>query len=230
MEPTTAGAGPAGDRPFGPDAAAILATEHWSLLGSRTLIWNEAMSRTSIFLTVLSASIIALTLAASATGFGPRTTTLALVLLPVVLLLGLGTYVRLVQINTEEARTVLAMNRLRRAYLTMAPALEPYFSTGHHDDETGLAATYLLAGPRELRPWAHFLVTTPTIVATVDAALAATIVVLVVQALDASTAAAAAAGTAAFAGVWGALVPLQRRNLVAIRSGPARFPTPPGHG
>jgi hypothetical protein len=228
MEPTTAGAGPAGDRPFGPDAAAILATEHWSLLGSRTLIWNEAMSRTSIFLTVLSASIIALTLAASATGFGPRTTTLALVLLPVVLLLGVGTYVRLVQINTEEARTILAMNRLRRAYLTMAPALEPYFSTGHHDDERGLAATYLMAGPRELRPLAHFLVTTPTIIATVDAALATVIVVLVVQAMDASTAAAVVAGMVTFAAAWGALMPMQRNSVTAIRSSAHRFPTPPG--
>ena len=33
------------DRPFGPDGATILATEHWSLLGTRSLIWNEAMSR-----------------------------------------------------------------------------------------------------------------------------------------------------------------------------------------
>jgi hypothetical protein len=216
-----------GDRPFGPDAAAILATEHWSLLGSRSLIWNEAMSRTSIFLTLLSASIIALALAADATGFGPRTTTLALVLLPVVLLLGLATYVRLVQINAEEARTVLAMNRLRRAYLTMAPGLEPYFSTGHHDDERGVAATYLMAGPRELRPLAHVLVTTPTIVATVDAALATVIVVLVVQAVDASTATAVLAGTVTFAGVWGLLLPMQRSSVTAIRSAAARFPTPP---
>ena len=42
------------DRPFGPDGATILATEHWSLLGTRSLIWNEAMSRT----TVLSAASI----------------------------------------------------------------------------------------------------------------------------------------------------------------------------
>ena len=227
MEPTADPAAQHGDRPFGPDAATILATEHWSLLGSRSLIWNEAMSRTSIFLTLLSASIIALALAADATGFGSRTTTLALVLLPVVLLLGLATYVRLVQINTEEARTVLAMNRLRSAYLTMSPALEPYFSTGRHDDERGMATSYLLAGPRDLRPWAHFLVTTPTVVATVDAALAAVIVVLVVQAVDASTAAAVGAGMAVFGGVWGALVPMQRRTLHAVRTGAARFPTPP---
>jgi hypothetical protein len=114
MDPTD-GAGKATDRPFGPDAATILATEHWSLLGSRSLIWNEAMSRTNVFLTVLSASIIALALLADATGFGPQTTALALVLLPVVLLLGIATYVRLVRINTEEFLLALAMNRLRRA-------------------------------------------------------------------------------------------------------------------
>jgi hypothetical protein len=35
-------------RPLGPHAAAILATEHWSLLGTRALIWNEAMSRATV--------------------------------------------------------------------------------------------------------------------------------------------------------------------------------------
>ena len=65
-------AGVASERPLGPHAAAILATEHWSLLAARSLIWNEAQSRATVFLTVLSASIIALALLADATGFGPR--------------------------------------------------------------------------------------------------------------------------------------------------------------
>ena len=69
--------------------------------------------------------------------------------------------------------------------------------------------------------------TTPTIVATVDAALATVIVVLAVQAVDASTAAAVAAGTVAFAVVWGALMPMQRSSLAAIRRTRERFPTPP---
>ena len=115
----------ASEHALGPQAATILATEHWSLLAAGSLIWNEAMSRATVFLTVLSASIIAQALVADATGFGPHTTTLALVLLPVVLLLGIATYVRLVQINTEEFRLVLALNRLRRGYLTIAPGLEP---------------------------------------------------------------------------------------------------------
>jgi hypothetical protein len=222
-----AASGAATDRPFGPDGATILATEHWSLLGTRSLIWNEAMSRTTVFLTVLSASIVALALLADATGFGAHTTTLALVLLPVVFLLGLAAYARLVQINTEEFQLVLAMNRLRRAYLTLEPGLERYLSTGHHDDERGVLATYLLDRPTRQWLWVHFLVNTPTIVATVDAALAAAIVVLLLQVAEAARAAAVAGGTMAFLVVWGVLFRLQLHTLRPFRDKTPRFPTPP---
>jgi hypothetical protein len=221
-----AATGAATDRPFGPDGATILATEHWSLLGTRSLIWNEAMSRTTVFLTVLSASIVALALLADATGFGRRTTAVALVLLPVVFLLGLATYGRLVQINSEELAITLAMNRLRYAYLVMAPGLRPYFSTGHHDDEQGIATTHLL-GRSSLQTWPHFLVTTPTIVATVDAAVATAIVVLAGLAVEAPTAAVVAAGVVAFLVTWGALFSLQRLSLRVLRHTSTRFPTPP---
>jgi hypothetical protein len=202
-----------------------LATEHWSLLAARSLIWNEAMSRATVFLTVLSASIIALL--ADATGFGPQTTALALVLLPVVLLLGIATYARLVQINTEEFQLVLAMNRLRCAYLTIAPTLEPYFTTGHHDDEQGLVTTYMLHRPTQLRLWLHFLVNTPTVVATVDAALATVIAVLLLHVAEAPRAALTAGGVLAFLAVWGTLFPLQRHTLRPLRDTTPRFPTPP---
>ena len=217
----------AGKHPFGPHAAAILATEHWSLLGTRALIWNEAMSRANVLLTVLSAAIIALALLADATGFGPRTTTLALVLLPVVLLLGVATYVRLVQINNEEFKLILAMNRLRHAYLKIEPGLEPYFTTSHHDDERGLVATYMLDHPSRRWLVVHFVINTPTIVATVDAALAAAIAVLVLQAAGAATAAVVAGGVVGFLAVWGGLMPLQRHTVDPLRRRPPRFPTPP---
>src|SRR3989442_1388561 len=47
----------------GGDAAAavklqILATEHWSLLATRALTYNEALSRVSIFLSILSGAAI----------------------------------------------------------------------------------------------------------------------------------------------------------------------------
>ena len=217
---------PASDHHFGPDGAAILATEHWSLLAARSLLWSEAMSRATVYLSVLSASTIALALLADATGFGPQTTTLALVVLPVVLFLGIAAHGRLVEINREEVELVLAMNRLRHAYLRIAPALEPYFTTGHHDDEQGLAVSYLTGG-RRLRRWGQFLVNMPTIVATVDAALAAAIVVLVVRAAEAATTVAVVAGAVAFLLVWAALYLLQRRALDPLRRTTPRFPTPP---
>ena len=223
----TLAAGGAGDRPLGPQAAQLLGTEHWSLIAARSLIWNEAQSRATVFLTVLSASTIALALLADATGFGAQTTTLALVLLPVVFLLGLAAYARLVQINTEELQLVLAMNRLRRAYVTLEPGLERYLSTGHHDDERGVLATYLLERPTRRWLWVHFLVNTPTIVATVDAALAAAMVVLGLQAAEAPRAVAVAAGVAAFLVVWGTLFRLQLHTLRPLRHQEPRFPTPP---
>jgi hypothetical protein len=217
------------DHPLGPHAAQVLGTEHWSLIAARSLIWNEAQSRATVFLTVLSAATIALALLADATGFGAQTTTLALVLLPVVFLLGLAAYARLVQINTEEFQLVLAMNRLRHAYLEIEPGLERYLTTGSHDDERGVIATYMYALGRPSRQWlwVHFLVNTPTIVATVDAALAAAIVVLLLQAAEAPRAALVAGGAVAFLVVWGVLFGLQLQTLRPLRDQTPRFPTPP---
>ena len=176
---------------------------------------------------MLSASIIALALLADATGFGAQTTTLALVLLPVVFFLGIAAYARLVQINTEEFQLVLAMNRLRHAYLQIEPGLERYLTTGHHDDERGVIATYMLDRPSRQWLWVHFLVNTPTIVATVDAALAAAIVVLLLQIAEAGRAAAVAGGAVAFVVVWGVLFRLQLHTLGPFRDKTPRFPTPP---
>jgi hypothetical protein len=75
--------------------------------------------------------------------------------------------------------------------------------------------------------WVHFLVNTPTIVATVDAALAAAIVVLVLQVAEAPRAAAVAGGAAAFLAVWGVLFRLQLHTLRPFRDTTPRFPTPP---
>jgi hypothetical protein len=146
------------------------------------------------------------------------------VLLPVVLLLGVATYVRQVQINDEEFKLVLAMNRLRHAYLAIEPGLEPYLTTGHHDDERVLVATYMLDHPSRRWLLVHFMINTPTIVATVDAALAAAIAVLVLQTAGAATAVMVAGGVVAFLAVWGGLMPQQRHTADPLRRGRPRSP------
>ena len=118
----------------------ILATEHWSLLATRTMTWNDVFSRASMFLTVLSAAVVALALVAQVTAFGPDFCLFALPVWPVVLLVGLATFLRLGDANNVDAGLVIGMNWLRHAYLELAPELAPYFVTGYHDTDASLLA------------------------------------------------------------------------------------------
>ena len=152
-------------------AATFLSTEHWSLLSSRSLGWSESFSRISVFLTTLSASVVALAFVADASGFDTEFKIFALVLFPIVLFLGIATYVRLVQINLEDIYLMAAMNRLRRAYIDDAPEIREYLTSGVSDDEAGLWASHLLGRPQP-RPSVQFLATTPTVLATLNAVIA----------------------------------------------------------
>src|SRR3954451_9688812 len=80
----------------------ILAPEHYSLLATRSMSWNETFSRASMFLTVLSGAVVALALVAQATAFGEGFRFFALIVLPLVLLVGLGTFSHLAAINNED--------------------------------------------------------------------------------------------------------------------------------
>jgi hypothetical protein len=140
MNEATTNYPPISDRSGVTDAVRtqILATEHWSLLATRSMTWNDMFSRASMFITLLSATIVALALVGQATGFGQEFRVLALLLLPLVLLMGLATVKRLGDANFEDYNLVVGMNRLRHAYLELAPELEPYFTTGHTDDVEGI--------------------------------------------------------------------------------------------
>lgn len=156
----------------------ILATEHWSLLATRGMTYNEIFSRTGIFLTVVSASVVALALVAQATEFGDGFYVFALLVLPVVLFLGLGTQLRVRDAVAEDVWLVLGMNRLRHAYLEMAPELEPYFVTSHHDDERGIMQNF---GPwARVRP-SRLLASTPVLIGVIDAVIAGVIAGLVAE-------------------------------------------------
>ena len=141
----------------------ILTTEHWSLLSTRALSWNEAFSRATMFLSVLSGAVVALALVAQAMAFGEGFVTFALLILPVLLFVGIATFMRLVAINHEDVGWVVGMNLLRHAYLGAAPELRPYFVSGSTDDEPGIMATFgATPGPGS---FAHEFVTTPGMLA-----------------------------------------------------------------
>ena len=174
--PAIASAGARSADPRAPDGSdlQILSTEHWSLLATRSLTWNESFSRAQMFLSVLSASVVALALVAQATDFGAGFIAFALVILPVVLFLGVATFVRLVAANVDETRWVVGMNRIRGAYVEIAPHLARYLVTGHHDDARGLMVT----GGWADAPRLGGFVTTPAIVGVISSVVAGALVFL----------------------------------------------------
>lgn len=155
-------------------AAQLLATEHWSLLATRSMSWNESFARTSMFLTALSTSTVALALVGSAAGFGSEFNVFALVVLSITLFLGIATFIRLTQVNNEDLYWVAGMNRLRGVYARLEPGIEDEFVTGTTLDVPGFALSY---GALQVTGWAplHFFVTTPGVVGTICSVLAGVI-------------------------------------------------------
>ena len=135
--------------PSGPDRdpppsvrVQILATEHWSLLATRSTTQSEILSRINMFLTLVSASLVSLALIGQITGFDRRLVIVALVLLAFVLMVGGLTQVRIENGSNEDLAHVVGMNRLRAAYLDVDPSAGQYFVASAHDDDSGVGQTY----------------------------------------------------------------------------------------
>ena len=174
----------------------ILATEHWSLLASRNLAWNEAFTRTSMFLSTLSFGVVALALVGQATGFGEEFRLFALVILPVVLFIGITTSLRLDSANYHELICVVGMNRIRANYVRIAPSLAPVFVMGMTDDVRGVELT--AANPPH-RGWAaSVLAATPALLAVLNSTLVGTIVALLLTQFGLDTVAAVIVGIVTF--------------------------------
>lgn len=215
---------PISDRSGVTDAVRVqlLATEHWSLLATRSMTWNEVFSRAAMFVTVLSASVVALALVAQATAFGPGFRLFALLVLPVVLLVGMMTLIRLSDANTEDFYLVVGMNRLRHAYLELAPELAPYFITEHRDDLDSVMESYG-AGAR-LRA-SRILAGTPNLVGAITCVVFGVFAALVALVLGASDAVAVGVGVVAGLLAAAALVALALRSIAsALRTYHPRFP------
>lgn len=211
-----------------PDALKlqILATEHWGLLATRSMTWNEMLARAGMFITVLSASIVSMALVAQATGFGNSFRVFALLVLIVTLLLGIATLIRLADSLEEDIWLLQGMNRLRNAYLDVAPELEPWISMGHHDDVAGIL---LSSGPcRQIGGAGRILSAIATTVAVINCLLVGVILALLTRLLADSDTLSLVVGLAGTltAGLYAlAILPMRQIRKGMSRLQP-RFPTP----
>ncbi|TMC36908.1 MAG: hypothetical protein E6J28_09120 [Chloroflexi bacterium] len=211
------------------EALQILATEHWSLLATRALTYQESLGRVNMFLAILSGAVIALALVAQADHFGPAFISIAIFMLSVVLVTGVFTIARLMSLNRDDFRWVLAMNRLRHEYLELHPELEPNFMTSPYDDLPGALQTLGIdiTGADRLGSMFHGLQTLPGVLSVIVASVAGAIGGLVAAGFGAPPVVVLLSGMAAFVvaavlmGFWG------RRSVRRLSPDlQARFPSP----
>jgi hypothetical protein len=155
----------------------ILSTEHWSLLATRSLTYSESLTRVSMFLSVMSGAVIALALIAQADRFGTTFIVIAILLLLVVLFVGVATIGRLMDLNRDDIRWVVGMNRLRHAYTQLNPGVEDFFVASAYDDLPGVWKTLgidVMPG-RDLRSVFHGFQTLPGMLTVIVSAVAGAI-------------------------------------------------------
>jgi hypothetical protein len=174
-----------GLEPSGPGARAqILATEHWSLLATRSTAQAEVLTRITILLTFVSATTVSLALVGQATDFDGRFDTFAIVLLCLLWLVGLMTLARVANASEEDMALVIGMNRLRAAYTELDPDLAPYFVASRYDDYAGVLTTYNFF---RAVPLMHGLGSAGALIIVVDSAVAGVLAAVVAGAAGATT-------------------------------------------
>jgi len=114
----------AGELPDRPTAFYnALLTEHFVLESARGITVNESSSRASLYLMTLSSSLVAFGfLSNTPIAFG-----FLGVVIPVVFLLGIFTYERLVETSLEDVAALASIQRIRRYYSTLLPGADAYF-------------------------------------------------------------------------------------------------------
>lgn len=227
--PVPEATGGGGDALSDPRALQILSTEHWSLLATRSLAYNEAFSRAGMFLTFLSASLIVIGFLIGSQGLTSAVIPVAVILLLADLYIGTATVGRLIDANSEELQCVRGMNRIRHAYREMVPGVEPYFVSSFHDDMRGVLAAYgdTTASTAVMGNIVHGLTTMIGMVATVVAMIVGALCALVALGLGVGVEVALLLAVIGFLLGTAVFAYIGMRTAIASQEGAeSRFPTP----
>ena len=145
-----------------------LATEHFTLATSRATTVAEAGARSTLFMSTVSSFVVALAFIGTLSDAGEVFRLFALVLLPVLLVMGVMTFLRLGETALEDAFYGRAINRIRRYYVELDPDRAGYIALATNDDLAGVMAS---AGHRSSSRW-HALSHTATMVLVVTGVIA----------------------------------------------------------
>jgi hypothetical protein len=211
----------------GPDRQALLTaltTEHFTLQGARSQTMSESSARGALYIGSLSSALVALGFIGQVSQVGGLFNTFALTVLPTVYLLGLFTFVRLVECGAEDFRYGMAINRIRHHYQELAGDQASLFLLSGHDDAHGVFANMGL--PLEGRkPYFAF----STAICLVNSVVGGSAAAIALGAfVDASLAPAASVGCAVAVLSAAACLRFADR-LLDLRAGETKplFPSPP---
>jgi hypothetical protein len=127
-----------GDAPDRQQLLTALSTEHFTLQGARAQTASESASRASLYILSVSSTLIALGFLGQSSQNDRTFDVFALIVLPTLFLLGVFTFVRIVECSAEDFRYGLAINRIRGYYQQIAGSEARLFLLSGHDDGQGV--------------------------------------------------------------------------------------------
>ena len=166
---------------------SALVTEHFVLQSGRSTTVSEAVGRSAVYLTCVSSSLVAFGFFAAATH---RLAPVVATVLPALIILGVFTFVRLVETSVENVVFLRRIEAIRRYYATLDPAAAAFFPPGD-TAAAALASTGMRSGVAEM------FFTGASMIAAVTSILASAGAALLLDAAGVPLAAAVIAGVAA---------------------------------
>jgi hypothetical protein len=172
-------------------AVSALTTEHFNLQSARMGTITEANGRATLYLSTLSSAVIAIAFVGQANQLGDPFYLFALVVLPPVFLLGVFSFLRLVQTSIEDIVYAVGSFRIRQYFLGLDPAAAPFFPPTDPRGMTELERIGVVStGPLQM------LLTAASMVACINAIVGGVAVALAVRSLlEASVPVSAVVGT-----------------------------------
>jgi hypothetical protein len=130
-----------------------LTTEHFVLQTAASTTVTEASARATLYLMTLTSSLVAIGFTSGTEAFAPLVSTV----IPVIVVLGIFTLVRLVDTGIENLAMLTGIARIRSFYRTLSPDAPSYFpsrSPGEADDALApIAAKRPPSTGRARRTW-----------------------------------------------------------------------------
>jgi hypothetical protein len=200
-----------------------LTTEHFTLQTARAQTASESASRASLYVLSVSSTLVALGFITNASETSRTFDVFALTVLPTLYVLGVFTFVRVVECGAEDFRYGVAINRIRGYYKQIAGEQARLFLLSGHDDGRGVFAN--AAVPVEGR---RQYFTFATVVAVINSVVGASAVAIALTAI-ADAALGVSAGVGGAVGLVSLALLLRHADrLLEERTGstPALFPSP----